>query len=72
MCKVESRWESLKRGITLQLSVILKKVNLLNFFFLSLSRKAKTIYDKGNHKTTAPFLDFSAVFNVYAGSFLII
>ena len=33
MCKEERRWGSLKRGITLHLSMILKKVNLLNFFF---------------------------------------
>ena len=40
MCKEASRWESLKRGITLHLSMILEKVDLLNFFFLSLSGKA--------------------------------
>ena len=32
MCKEERRCQSLKRGITLHLSMILKKVNLLNFF----------------------------------------
>ena len=32
MCKVESRWESLKRGVTLHLSMLLEKVNLLNLF----------------------------------------
>ena len=40
MCKEARRWESLKRGITLHLSMIFEKVNLLNFFFLSLSGKA--------------------------------
>ena len=64
MCKEEHRWESLKRGITLHLSLILEKVNLLNFFFLSLSGKAKTIFNKRNHETTTPFLNFSSVFNV--------
>jgi len=63
MCKEEHRWESLKRGFTLHLSLISKKVNLLNFFFLSLSGKAKTISNKRN-KTTTPFLDFSSVFNI--------
>ena len=39
MCKEASRWESLKRGITLHLSMIFEKVNLLNFFFLELKQK---------------------------------
>jgi len=59
MCKEEHRWESLK----MHLSLISKKVNFLNFFFLSLSGKAKTISNKRN-KTTTPFLDFSSVFNI--------
>ena len=40
MCKEASRWESLKRGITLHLSMILEKVDFLNFFFLRLNGKA--------------------------------
>ena len=72
MCKDECRWKSLKRGITLHLSMILEKVNLLNFFFSSLSGKAKTISNKRNHKATTVFLEFLLVFNVLAYSFLII
>ena len=64
MCKEARRWVSLKRGITLHLSMNLKKVNRKNFFFLSLSGKAKTISNEGNQETTTPFLDFSSVFNV--------
>ena len=40
MCKEERRWGSLKRGITLHLSMILEKVDLLNFFSWSLSGEA--------------------------------
>ena len=72
MCKDECRWKSLKRGITLHLSMIFEKVNLLNFFFSSLSGKAKTISNKRNHKATTVFLEFLLVFNVLAYSFLII
>jgi len=54
MCKEGQRWESLKRVITLHLSLILEKVNLLNFLFLSLSGMAKTFSNKRNHKTTTP------------------
>ena len=64
MCKEEHRWESLKKGTTLYVSMILEKVNLLNFFFLSLSGKAKTISNEGSQERTTPSLDFSSVFNV--------
>ena len=64
MCKEERHCQSLKRDITLHLSMILKKANLLNFFFWSLSEKAKTISNEGNQETTVPFLDFSSVFDV--------
>ena len=32
MCKNECRWDSLKEGINLYISLISEKVNILNFF----------------------------------------
>ena len=54
MCKNECRWDSLKEGITLHISLISEKVHLLNFFSNVLVEKRKQFLVGGSTRQQLP------------------